>query len=360
MKSRAAILPYPGDPFLLNYWFWFFDNVWGDEIQKLYVYLNTPAEKDVVDYIRAICAKRPNVSFIYNDIRTDHGICIDRTLDVVTEKYVMLVEDDGFIFKKHIVDNAFSLLESGQYKIVGSKRGSCHPEISERAKQIWGLAYEGEGDQGCNFWPNFFFCETELLKQTDRNFRAKAWKQGEIINDLMDYQVQNEVIHGDTFVNTSLQLRRMIPEAYIYYLPQYHGHPDDLDHYQQQKYLFNGAAFWTHVGSLSSGVSGVLRDEYDRALDRRLIDPPKAQTVLPKEWCQSEAEQKEWERRVQWWQRFIDYFEFENNGGVEITPGMHQYKVLYRQACLRVIVQYNLSASRIAKRRLIYKQLMGN
>jgi hypothetical protein len=94
-RSRAVILPYPGDPFLLNYWLYFFDNVWGGEVDKLYIYLNSPAEDSVIEYIKDLCSARPKIHLTYNPIRTDHGICIDRTLDIVSEDLVMLIEDDG-------------------------------------------------------------------------------------------------------------------------------------------------------------------------------------------------------------------------------------------------------------------------
>lgn len=354
MTSRAAILPYPGDPFLLAYWLHFFDNVWGNEVDKLYIYLNSPAEKEVIDYIKYLCAQRPKINLQYNPIRTDHGICIDRTLDIVEEKYVMLIEDDGFIFKPGIVERAFQYLESGQYDVVGSKRGSCHQEISIRAKELWKLNYEGVGDQGCNFWPNFFFCETELLKKTDRNFCGKAWKEGEIIHPLGDYIVKNEIIYGDTFVNTSLQIRAMIPEHRICYLPQYHGSPTDIDDYSRGLYLFDGLAYWTHVGSLSSGVSGVIRDKNNRCLDRRKLDPGESETKLPDSWCTTEAEKMEWERRIQWWQRFIDYFMAQNDDN-----HIPEYATLYLNGIEHVINQFGLSKSRIEHRRRIYRILMG-
>ena len=41
MRSRGALLPYPGDPYLLNYWLKFYDDIWGKEVDKLYIYLNS-------------------------------------------------------------------------------------------------------------------------------------------------------------------------------------------------------------------------------------------------------------------------------------------------------------------------------
>jgi len=357
--SRAAILPYPGDPFLLNFWLHFFDNVWHDEVDKLYIYLNTPAEAGVVDYIRKLCLERPKISFIYENTRTDHGIGIDRTIDLVEQDLVMLIEDDGFIFRKGYVENSFKAIESGDFDVVGSKRGSCHPEISIKAKEIWGLDYEGYGDQGCNFWPNFFFTKKEILLKTDRNFRGKAWYKGEKIEALNNYEVQAAVINGDTFVNTSLQIRAIIPQARIFTQPQYHANTYDLEDASENKNLFDGRAPWVHVGSLSSGVSGVIRDQHNRALDRRLIDPPGAKTSLPYEWCTTEPERREWERRVTWWEMFVDHFETQSEKALNITPDITNYASLYRLGLFHVKSQFVLSPTRINKSKMIYKRLLG-
>lgn len=350
MRSRAAILPFPGDPFLLNYWLHFFDTVWGDEVDKLYIVLNSPIEKAVVDYIQMLCDGRPKIKLLYVPNQIDHGPAILMGLEACEEKYVMLVEDDGFIFKPGMVNRCFEQLESGNYYIVGSKRGSCHMEILTAAQNKWGLAYEGEGDHGPNFWPNFFFTNKELLMATDQNFSAKAWHQGEIIKGL-EHKVNNEVIYGDTFVNTSLQLRGMIPGNRILCVAQYHGHPDDMDHAQRNQYLFDGVAPWAHIGSLSSGVGGILRDGNNRALARRLIDPPQEKTVLERQWCQTEEEKKEFERRVQFWATF-----YEN---AIPTPGIAEFYDLYGKAVKQIIDQYQLKVKNIKNRQFVYKERLG-
>lgn len=349
--SRAVILPFPGDPFLINYWLNLYDTVWGSEIDKLYIYFNSTVEKPVVDYIRERISRSKNINFTYNDLQIEHGDAIDRTLDLVTEEYVMLIEDDAFIFRSGIVDRAFKMLESGDYDIVGSKRGSCSFEILKAAEAKWGLKYEGEGDQGCNFWPCYFFTKTDILKKTSRRFGARAWSKGEIIEPLQ-LVVEAPQVVGDTFVNTSLELRAMIPEDRIAYLPQYHASPDDLAHFNRQVYLFDGKAPWTHIGSLSSGVGGVLRDEHNRALTRRLIDPEKGPTQL-EAWANTDGEKREWERRVTWWLKFWEYYEGQPT---PINP-IHDFYELYGKAVQRIINQYGLSINNIRKMQTAYKTL---
>ena len=346
--SRAAILPFPGDPFLINYWLRFYDEIWGSEIDKLYIYLNSPIEKAAVDYIRDRIAKSKNINFTYNPEQIEHGDAINRTLDLVTEDLVMLIEDDAFIFKPGYVDAAFKEIESGEYDIVGSKRGSCSFEIMDAAEAKWGIAQTGFGDNGCNFWPCYFFTKTDILKKTSRRFGARAWKQGETITPLGLVVEAPEVV-GDTFVNTSLELRAMIPEARIDYVPQYHASPDDLEHIKHQRFLFDGKAPWTHIGSLSSGVGGVLRDGHNRALTRRLIDPEKGPTKL-ENWANTDGEKREWERRVTWWLNFFE-FAFPPNESIK------EFYDLYGIAINTIIGQYDLSINNIRQMQKAYKSI---
>lgn len=345
-SSRAAILPFPGDPFLLRYWLSLFPR-WADEIDTLYIYLNSTLEAPMVDYIRSLCLKYPKVNLQYNPVQIEHGEAIDRTLDIVSEEYVMLVEDDGIIFTSGVVDHCFRLLEAGK-EIVGSKRGSCSLEISEAAKKKWNLSYEGYGDQGPNFWPNFFFCRRSLLLKTDRNFGARAWKLGETIEPL-GCVVEVPVVAGDTFVNASLQLRNLVPEEKISYMPQYHGHPDDLVHYLDHQFLFDGKAMWCHIGSLSTGVGGCLTDDYGRALARRSIDPCRENDILPGK-PNTDMEKKEWERRVQWWLTFYETAQGDASKNMKVFD----FWTEYGKAIDRIIRQFVLDKKAIKERQRIY------
>lgn len=335
--NRAVLLPTPGDPFLLKYWLENYAKYWKNEVSKLYVCLNTPMEKEVVDYEQELL-ERYGADFIYIDHQIEHGDALNKLLDLVKEDYVMLIEDDGYIFKRGQVDECFRYLETDQYDVVGGKRGSCSFEILEEAKNKWGLNYMGLGDQGPNFWPCYFFTKTEILKKTDRNFGARAWKRGEIIEPL-NYLVNAEVVCGDTFVNTSLQLRAM--GLRIICLPQYHGSPDDIKHYETKQNLWNGSAPWTHVGSLSSGVGGVLVNDIGVPLAKReAILEPKEFTVPP-------AGVDEWARRLQWWKTFYD----------NSDDKLPEFKAEYLKAIQRLQRETGVHDKLISQRQAIYREL---
>lgn len=345
MTSRAVLLPYPGDPFLLRYWLDLFNRVWGKEIDHLYIHLNSPIEKPAVDYIRKLCDD-PKITLKYTDHQIEHGDAIDELLDMVKENYIALIEDDFYIFKPGMVDRCFRFIEMGTADIVGSKRGSCSDEISQASKEKYNLDYSGYGDTGCNFWPSAFFSTKKLLLETDRDFKARAWQKGETIAPL-DHIVEADTVVGDTFVNTSIQLLAKVPQNRIIYIPQYHGSPDDLMHYQKGMNLWDGKAPWVHVGSLSSGIGGAITDPENRSLARRMIDEPKKIQRVP---INSEAEKKEWERRIQWWLTFWKTAQ-------PVPKEIQELSDLYHKALMKLIGDYELSENNIRRRQNIYKEL---
>jgi hypothetical protein len=273
----------------------------------------------------------------------EHGAAINEMLSYCHEQYVMLIEDDGYIFQKGVVNGCFLRLENGADDILGSPRGSCSPEIWDRAKELWNLDYSGLGDKGPNFWPNYFFTHTKYLHQTDHNFGAKAWAKGERIEPL-NYTAK-ELCASDTFVNTSLQLRAM--NLRIAEIPQYHASPDDLEHYEKKQFLFDGKAPWTHVGSLSSGTHGVLIDDSGRPLAERRITSAYAHKKVPGK-CDSMQEKNEWERRVVFWSMFLD------NADPDAIP---EFRAEYAKAIKRVITQFNLSQYDIDRKKEIYRSI---
>ena len=206
MSSRAVLLPTPGDPFLMKYWIDNFREKYKKYVDKLYVCINTSIERPVVKYIQDMLDS-VGASYMYLDHQIEHGDAINRLLEMCQEEYIVLVEDDSFVIKGEKVAECFERLENDECDVVAGKRGSCAMEILKRASEVWGINYEGYGDQGCNFWPNMFFCKKEILLKTDRNFGARMWYKGEKIEPL-NYITQGDCA-TDTFVNTSLQLRAM-------------------------------------------------------------------------------------------------------------------------------------------------------
>lgn len=345
MRSRAAILPYPCDPFLGNFWLSFYDRYWQSEVDKLYIYADSLVEQQVWDYIIDRCRRSKNVELIIDKNQREHGYCINQALEHIKEEYLMIIEDDCFVFKPGQIDKCFSMLEQGHVDVVGSKRGSCRKEILDRAAERWGLNYEGLGDQGCNFWPNLFFSKTDTLRNTSRKFGAVQWSAGEYC-EALDYAFKEEAV-GDTFVGTSLELRAMIPEHRIGYIPQYHASPDDLKDYEAKRFLFDGIAPWVHMGSLSSGMGGVIRDQWNRPLASRELMAKEEIVLLPDHWCNSSLE-KDYEKRIACWTMAWEAREQDK---------LAEFAQEYYIGLERVIEQYKLNRGNIEMKKQIYKEL---
>lgn len=333
---------------MFNYWLRFFEHVWADEVDRLFILANTPAEKAVTDYLKDRVLRSPLADMIDLEIvdhQIEHGDAINRLLEKAGEN-IMLIEDDAYIFRQGMVDMCFTMLEGDQYDIIGSKRVSCSIEILNRAKELWGIDYHGLGDQGCNFWPNFFFTHKSLMLATSRNFGARAWQKGEVISSLADYVVEVETLAGDTFVEASLELRNLVPEHRIRYVPQYHTHPDDWEHYVKRESIWDKKAPWCHIGSLSSGFSGEIRDEQFRPLALRTkIEPQELHTNNRPN---SPMERKEWERRVQMWLSFHSHREVGH---------LDELAEQYHNGLERLITNFKLSRENIQNRRMAYSML---
>lgn len=324
--SRAVFLPTPADPFLIDLWFKYYQ-VWKGEIDQLYVYANTP-DLEAAEYVHELC-KENEAKFFYSDHQLEHGEVLKRLLRHSNEDNVMFVEDDGFIFTPGYVAQYFSMLEDNQYDLIGSPRGSCSQELLDKAKEKWGLDYSGIGDNGCNFWPNFFFCKREYLKDVD-NFGARHWKVGDKVRGLGF--ADTECV-GDTLVEASLQLRGMIPKDRILEVPQYHGNTDDEKDWTANTNIWDGECMWLHVGSLSSGYLSLLNPENE----------------LPIRAFQTDQEKLELERRIVFWSMAMDNF---------TSTKLDDKRQTYALMLDKIMAFYELSPSRVDKRKEMYRRVM--
>lgn len=202
-----------------------------------------------------------------NHNTSGHGQSLTKLVNETDSEYLMFIEEDGIIFKPGIVDKYFKMLEPGQYDVIGSPRMSCSPKITEIAKNKWDLNYEGEGDKGPNFWPNFFFVKRSILMQTDLNFANKSWQPGE---ELLGEKL-TETVAGDTMVSMSLQLRNLVPKERILEIPQYHSSPFDFEDYRNNKNIWDGNCSWFHLGSASGDFTPWKTDMERLEAERRAM-----------------------------------------------------------------------------------------
>jgi hypothetical protein len=262
-------------------------------------------------------------------------------LDIVTEDYVMLVEDDAFIFRSNQVNNAFEYVEKNVIDIVAGKRGSCALEIIERAKEVYRT-----DEHGPNFWPNFLFTKTQNLRMTNENFSSHLFPAHQYIPEL-DYTPTTDLT-SDTFVWASLQLRHM--NLTVLDLPQYHLNTDDEPDFINQRNVFDGNAGWCHVGSLSSGIGGFLANEFGIPLSQAHLEEQTSRS-LP-DYGRTEQEKMELERRVTIWGMAYEYC--KNEGYTDRIPDFSEQ---YHNALMRLVAHYSLNTKRIARRMQMYRSI---
>lgn len=249
-RSRAVILPTPGDPFLVSYWLRQFER-WRTHVDKLYVVVSHPQAFDVeLRLCQDIEAAGGQPLVLHT--QTEHGAALEHGLAHVREHYVFMPEDDLYINDASIVEWGFQCIER-ERAIVGVSRGSMSAEIHEAVKE----RYPG----GAGLWP-FVFARTEDLRAIREPFNARVWKAGEVVRGVGYYCTAER--NADTFGAAAMELRgrHKIIEA-------------------EQVNIPDGR--WYHVGSLSSGPH-----------------VPEAQLDHVRDWRGS------WIERVKWWQRFYD------------------------------------------------------
>ncbi|MCK9371068.1 hypothetical protein M0R04_14245 [Candidatus Dojkabacteria bacterium] len=250
--TKACLVSAGGDPLLTMMVYQLFKKYWYDEVDRVYICFNTEMDRSLIPELFSRLIPDKKVSVIYQPHQLGYGEPIREMVHVAREDLLLLLEDDGFIYTPGIISEIFKGIENNEYDLAGSPRRSCTDGIWDRAKELFNLNYEGVGDKGPNFWPNFFFCKREDLLKTNQNFGSLGIAPGEYYEPL-DYTFTEQQA-GDTFVDTSLQLRKM--GLRIKEIPQHKASPTEMeDRGNRTGNWISGKPPYIHGGSLSSGYS---------------------------------------------------------------------------------------------------------
>jgi hypothetical protein len=271
-----ALLPTPGDPAVITFWKLFYDRIWGNLLDGLFVYHNPPAElMPHSDYIASLF-DGPNITLIQAGGPTGHGPALATLVQhehISDGDTVAFFEDDSIIFKRDQLASCLEIIKN--VDIVASPRGSATPGIVGAATRRFGHCQAGE-DTGPNFWPNLLFARKSLLQKTDLDFGSHGWEVGQRIDELN--WTPGEQQAGDTMVWMSIQLRALTDRIHL--VPQWHSSPYDLKYAEVGKGIWSEACQWFHIGSLSSipfgrdlsGVRSCINSEMERLeWERRLM-----------------------------------------------------------------------------------------
>lgn len=342
--TKAALMPTPGDPFLLKFWFFLFEKYWQNEVDRLYVLYNSRMELPVVEFVRSFMTKNPKVVFLYEDHMIEHGNAIKALVNICQEDMVMLGEDDGMIFKEGAVKEQFEKIESGKTDIVASQRQSSTLHIAEIAQQRFGT-----WNTEAFFWPNFFFIEKKYLLETDQHFGAKRFDKGEHIAELN--WIVDEESALDTFGWTSIQLRAK--GLRIDLVDQYHAMAEDLIFFREKIKSWKGDSKWCHLGSLSGMMTNFLYDDAGYPLESRShrASPPIDPNNIPKPVdIANEGPKQDFESRVA-----NVLLAFERTQGE--CDAIAEFRDQYRRAIDRLVKCFELRTSLIQRKIDAYKIL---
>jgi hypothetical protein len=282
--TTAALLPTPGDPFLLKHWLVNYDRVWRGEVDELHVLVNSQPDKEVRDYIRSLVE---NVGGIYKEhvgIHIEHGQALERLEAECDTELVVLIEDDARVRLRGQFIERFDRIRRGETDVIGSPRGSMSTDLSVVCDTRWGAGQMRTADigGGWGMWPCFVFARlSDLREHTNRIYGAVGWQAGEEVLGLHWKSTDDQA--ADTFGAAAFQLRdKLRVEDDV----QYKG-PWNWEWQLAQEHTIP----WFHIGSLSSSYN-LDASEAILADDRIHTDQ---QEIL------------EWGHRVCWWYRFLRF-----------------------------------------------------
>lgn len=282
---RAALLPTPGDPFMLAYWLRNFET-WRDQVDELVVYVNGQTDPDIVAYDRRLIEEHGG-RMLYSSTTVGHDGAMAGLLHDAQADLVVLCEDDAYIRHPEAVGEAFADIEEGRFDLVGSPR---HEDYFGSFME-WDEYKPGDlAELRHGLWPAFLFARRSDLLATDQIFGDRAWPRGTIIVGwgyvgpaVCDYVgIAAEFVHLDTFFGTTFQLRHAgLRTRLVHHVRLY-------DPKATEEWLAEDPS-WFHVTGLST-LPGVLSGE----------DP----ATLP----DMDAHGGLWTRRLAWWHR-VWYFQ---------------------------------------------------
>lgn len=240
---RAALLPTPGNPFLVEHWLRNYDQVWRSEVDELRVCVNGQTDPEVRAFIRSRVELRGGIYHEFGQFLSGHGEVLTILVDATEADTLMLVEDDCLVRRPDAVASRFRRIEAGEVDVIGSPRGSMTGGVHDRAAKLFPLNdTPRDGGAGFGMWPSFVFVRRDALLATDRNYASTGWAPGDYVPGL-DFHVSGEEC-ADTFGAMAFQLRRQFRVAND---SQWKG-PDTW-----REWLDKGFdPEWFHIGSLSS------------------------------------------------------------------------------------------------------------
>lgn len=277
--TAAALLPTPGDPWLLRYWLAAF-RAWADQVDELVVLVNGQRNLDALAELdRMVAEAHPDATTVAVGHRVEHGPAIAYLLERARADLVVLCEDDAYARDPLDVAASLDAIRAGAVDGVWSPRH----------------------DDRSGAWPCFLFARRADLLATDRRFGVVPGQQGQ----------------QDTMTHAARQLRA----AGL----RFAEHP--------QEHLQGGqpaGSPWVHVGSLSTGYGILLPDAAGLA---ELLDGAGARLLH----VGGEPSRRLWAHRCWWWLRY-----WRTANGTEVAERLPEQHGAYLRGIHRVVATAGL------------------
>lgn len=234
---RVAVTHFDGDPFVAEFWLRLYEKYWRGEVNKIYTDICYDPElvpEPIIKYQRQLFEKYPEITTRWQDSKQIPEISNMQLIPQAEGEVIMLVESDGFIFKKGVVDDCCKQIEEKGYDLCSAPFTIIPEGLSE--------VVESKGHMRC-----FMFIRKKLLNQVEIDLMPKHLNRGLKIKGLTDYL--DKEYDTDCFGWVSLQLAALKPRTY--WTEANLCEPDFWD--KSKRYEKYG---WVHVRQMNSSVLG--------------------------------------------------------------------------------------------------------
>jgi hypothetical protein len=207
---RAALLPTPGDPFILGYWLRNYET-WRDQVDELVVYVNGQTDPEMVEYDRRIVEEHGG-RMMYSPDAAGHDGALLAMMNATEAEYVVWCEDDAYVRRPEFIGQGFADIEAGLFDIVGTPR---HEDYAGQWVEFEPYEPGALIELRRGLWPTFLFARRADLLATDLWWLDHTWMLGDTITDwgvvtpeaCAYVGLSDKYVHLDAFFGMTFQLR---------------------------------------------------------------------------------------------------------------------------------------------------------
>jgi hypothetical protein len=242
---RTAITHFDGDPFVLDFWLKLYDKYWRGEVTKIIAdvcYDPETVTEEALIFQKELLAKFPEIEVVWIDKAQVPEISNNNLIPKVADGNILLIESDGFIFGRGIVDACFKKIEEEGFDMVASEYSIIPSELQG--------AVEARG-----YMRNFMFIRAKLLHSVAIDFLPQHLNRGIKIAGLTE-NLDGEY-DTDCFGWVALQIAALKPN--VFWVPP--NYMSRTEKFSTDRYLNYK---WVHIRQFNSSVLGFGSPNFKR------------------------------------------------------------------------------------------------